>query len=93
MEEDRHGVVAWLVLWGWIVGWDIWAHRHGKPTLTATWKTLTSNKYARIILTAFWGVVTLHLLTERGDPHQIARKLVTERRRRDESPPPDANHH
>tara|TARA_B100001996_G_C18668441_1_gene595725 strand:+ start:1598 stop:1846 length:249 start_codon:yes stop_codon:yes gene_type:complete len=72
---DDEGWAGWFGMTAWIFLWDIWALRTNHQTMTSAFKKLTQNPYGRIVLTAIWGALTLHLFTEKADPHQIARKL------------------
>ena len=71
-DEGRFG---WLGMTIWIILWDIWAWRTGHQTMTVAFKKLTHTPIGRIVLTVIWGALTLHLFTEKADPHQVARKL------------------
>jgi hypothetical protein len=72
---DEEGWAGWAGMTIWVVVWDFWALRTGHQTMTSAFKKLTTNPYGRIVLTAIWGALTLHLFTERTDPHQVALRL------------------
>lgn len=65
MEDE--GWAGWFGMTAWIFLWDIWALRTNHQTMTSAFKKLTQNPYGRILLTAIWGALTLHLFTEKAD--------------------------
>ena len=72
---DDEGRFGWWGMTLWIVLWDMWAWRTNHQTMTVAFKKLTQTPLGRVVLTVVWGALTLHLFTEKADPHQIARKL------------------
>ena len=72
MNEGKFG---WMIVAAWVFIWDYWALKTKHQTMTSAFKKATQNSNGRIILTGIWGALTLHLFTEKADPHQIARKL------------------
>lgn len=78
-EEQRALNIGWAVLAAYVLGYDYWAIRRGRPTLTEQFARGMAHPIGRYPVAAVWTITTLHLfarLPSRIDPYRLAGQVL-----------------
>lgn len=69
------GIIGWTGLFGWVIAYDAIAIATGVPTLSATFHRISTLRWWRIGLVAFWFYLTGHLFRWIPDRYDLFRRF------------------
>lgn len=75
VREHNPGAWGWAGLWAFVAGYDIWAIRNDKPTLSETFGVALKHPIKRWPVMLAWGGLTLHLFAELL-PEEVRKRLA-----------------
>lgn len=70
-RPNRHGERAWFALVAGVVAYDAYAFRYKHATMSTAFYELSRNWRGKVLLSAVWALLTVHLfrvVPERFDP-------------------------